>query len=299
MTDIVKYEQGLISNIDDAARAAKAMALSGYFSDAREIPQAMVKIMAGHEMGFGPFASMNGIHVIKGKLGVGANLMAAAVKSNPRYDYRVRKMDDTTVVIEFFQDGESIGESSFTIADAKKAGTQNLDKFPRNMLFARAMSNGVRWFCPDVFAGNAVYTPDELGATVDGDGEIVDGTAYEVSSEEPQKPTPADVVTEAKRFTSSAKPSSTPQRGSDTSKEYDDATWPKFQRSVLKSFPYFKHDAHVVNTLKGAGMEAPWTNWNEAIAKDCWNYLAAYAAENAEVETDQSDDTAPFEQAGE
>jgi hypothetical protein len=36
------------------------------------------------------------------------------------------------------------------------------------MLFARAMSNGARWYCPDVFAGPA-YTPDELGADVDGE----------------------------------------------------------------------------------------------------------------------------------
>src|SRR5574339_232881 len=53
-----------------------------------------------------------------------------------------------------------IGNYTFTIEDAKKAGTKNLDKFPRNMLFARAISNGVKWFCPDVFAG-PVYTPEE------------------------------------------------------------------------------------------------------------------------------------------
>jgi hypothetical protein len=40
-----------------------------------------VKVLAGRELGFGPFASVNGIHVIKGKPGiVSANLMAAAVK---------------------------------------------------------------------------------------------------------------------------------------------------------------------------------------------------------------------------
>ena len=181
MAEIVKYNgTGLVSTFDEASRAAKAMAQSGYFQDARDVAQAMVKVLAGSEMGFGPFASMTGIHVIKGKPSVGANLMAAKVKSNPRYDYRVRQMDDTAVVIEFFQDGESIGQSSFTAQDAKKAGTQNLDKFPRNMLFARAMSNGVRWFCPDVFEGNAVYTPDELGATVDDNGDVIDVPVVEV-----------------------------------------------------------------------------------------------------------------------
>jgi hypothetical protein len=42
------------------------------------------------------------------------------------------------------------------------------------MLFARAMSNGVKWFCPDVFNGNAVYVPEELGANVDADGNVID-----------------------------------------------------------------------------------------------------------------------------
>jgi hypothetical protein len=42
------------------------------------------------------------------------------------------------------------------------------------MLFARAMSNGAKWHTPDVFAGNPVYTADELGATVDGEtGEVI------------------------------------------------------------------------------------------------------------------------------
>jgi len=182
MTDeLARVERGgLVSSFEDAARAAKAMAQSKYFSDADDVSKAMVKILAGHEMGFGAFASMSGIHVIKGKPSIGANLMAAAVKSHPRYDYRVRKMQDDVVALEFFERGESVGMSEFTEADAQKAGTQNMGKFARNMLFARAMSNGVKWYAPDVFNGSAVYTPDELGATVDGDGQYVDAQAHDI-----------------------------------------------------------------------------------------------------------------------
>jgi hypothetical protein len=35
-------------------------------------------------------------------------------------------------------------------------------KFPRNMLFARAMSNGVKWYCPDVTSGVTVYSEGEI-----------------------------------------------------------------------------------------------------------------------------------------
>jgi hypothetical protein len=40
-----------------------------------------------------------------------------------------------------------------------------MDKFPANMLFARAISNGVKWFTPDVFQG-PVYVPEEMGGVV-------------------------------------------------------------------------------------------------------------------------------------
>jgi hypothetical protein len=148
---------------DETEKIATAMVKSGYFQDSREVSQAIVKILAGREMGFGAFASMTGVYIISGRPSIGANLMASAVKRSGRYDYRVIEMTDTACDIEYLQAGKTIGHSRFTIEDAKRAGTKNLDKFPRNMLFARAMSNGVRWFCPDVFDGAPVYTPEELG----------------------------------------------------------------------------------------------------------------------------------------
>jgi len=183
--DLVVKDGGMINSFGDVERIGKAMASSGYFKDAMQAAQAAVKILAGQEMGIGPFASMTGIHVIKGKPSIGANLMASAVKAHPKYDYRVKQIDNAGCVIMFYENGEELGESSFSAQDAKAAGTQNLGKFPRNMLFARAMSNGIKWFCPDVFVGNTVYTPDELGGISDtskpelstrATGEIVDVT---------------------------------------------------------------------------------------------------------------------------
>ena len=177
-TSIVKTSGQIIQSVDDLSRIGKMMAVSGYFTDARDAAQASVKIMAGMEMGFGAFASMTGIYIISGKPSVGANLMASAVKANPKYDYRVREHNNNVCKIEFFErvDGkwDSVGVSDFSIEDARKAGVKNLDKFARNMLFARAMSNGIRWFCPDVFAGNPTYTPEELGAVVDDEGNVTE-----------------------------------------------------------------------------------------------------------------------------
>ena len=176
--DIVPYSQNnLISSYVDVEKAAKAMAGSGFFSDTRQVSQAIVKIMAGAELGVGAFASMTGVNIIQGKPAFSANLMAAAVKRSGRYNYIVTTMTEKECSIEFMEkfDGKwrTSGVSTFTLEDAKKAGTKNLDKFARNMLFARAMSNGVRWYCPDVMNGAPAYTPEEMGADVDQDGNVI------------------------------------------------------------------------------------------------------------------------------
>lgn len=140
---------------------AKTFAESGMFTDAKGMAQAFVKIQAGQEIGIPPFAAMSGIHIIQGKPTLGAGLIASAVKGSGKYDYRVKEMSDKVCSIDFLHGSEIIGNSSFTIEDAKKALTKNIDKFPKNMLFARAISNGVKWFCPDVFSG-PVYVPEEM-----------------------------------------------------------------------------------------------------------------------------------------
>jgi len=181
----------IIRNMDDVGRAAKAMAVSNYFADAKDAHQAVVKILAGHEMGFGAFASMTGIHIISGKPAIGSNLIAAAIKRHPLYNFKVAKFDDKVCHLDFYEnwDGkwEKIGESIFTMTDAQTAGLLNnpsWKKYPKNMLYARAISNGARWYCPDIFGGAPTYTPEELGATVDEDENVIDAEIIEPQPEQ-------------------------------------------------------------------------------------------------------------------
>lgn len=178
-----------VTSMDDMT-LGQMLARSGYFQDARDAAQAIVKVLAGRELGLGPIASMTGIYVVKGRVTLSANLIAAAIKRSGRYNYRVRRMDDHGCEIEFFEGRESIGVSTFTVDDAKNASLlsgDNWKKFPRNMYFARAMSNGAKWFTPDVFAG-PVYTPDELGAGVNEEGEVIDTPSPPTITEEPAPP---------------------------------------------------------------------------------------------------------------
>lgn len=189
--------------LETIQRTAKLLAASGYFGTSQDgivgMAQVAAKILAGRELGFGPFASVNGIHIISGKPTVGANLMAAAVRAHPRYDYRVKQLSETVCELEFFDGGKLAGISRFTAEDAaaaelstgKNAGTWK--KFARNMLFARAISNGVRWYAPDIFSGNAVYVPEELGAEVDGDGDVIEATPRIVESRIAERPERVEV----------------------------------------------------------------------------------------------------------
>jgi hypothetical protein len=181
MNALVQYR-----DFDEVQRVSKAMVASGYFKDAADVAKAITKIMAGQEMGLGPFSSMTGIHIIKGKPVLGANLIATLIKNDPRYDYRILKLDNDGCSIAFFENGKQVGESGFTADDAKAAGLagDNWRKFPRNMYFARAISNGAKWYTPGVFGGSPVYTPDELGADIDEDGYV---TVVDV---EPEPPSP-------------------------------------------------------------------------------------------------------------
>jgi hypothetical protein len=164
----------------------QTMAKSGMFPDVTDSAKALVKILAGKEIGVTPFQAMTNIHIIQGKATMGANLMAAKVKGSGKYDYRITKLDSAACTIAFKQrvgvgalgqGWEDLGEFTYNIEDAKRAGLvksgSSWEKYPQNMLFARAISSGVRIYCPDVFNGNLVYVPEELGAQVDEDGEPV------------------------------------------------------------------------------------------------------------------------------
>lgn len=165
MSNIVKHQATPIipTNLEDLQRLARMCAESGFFQDARQLAQACVKIAAGAEYGLPPVVSMTGINVIKGRVTLSANTMAAIMK---RAGYKLKTRFDgeqSCAITVIDPDGEELGVSSFSMDDARKAGLggDNWKKFPRNMLFARAVSNAARWFAPEVLTG--AITPEELG----------------------------------------------------------------------------------------------------------------------------------------
>jgi hypothetical protein len=169
MTDIVRYQPPTPVSTEELGtlmQVAGALAKSGLFKDTRQAEQAVAKVLVGRDLGLSPTEAMMGIHIVEGKPELSASLQASFVKRTPGYDYRVLEHTDQACEIAFYRDGEEIGRSRFTIEDARRAGLagRNVWKsYPRNMLFARTMSNGVAFHCPEVTGGIRVYHEGEIG----------------------------------------------------------------------------------------------------------------------------------------
>ena len=165
----------LVAHAGEFNSIAKTFADSGLFTDVKGQAQCFVKIMAGAEMGIPPFTAMNSFHIISGKTTMTANAIAARVKASKRYDYRIAEKSNTRCVIDFYENGQKVHSEVWDTQRARAAGTKNMDKFPDAMLFARALTAGARAVCPDVVG--QYYTPEEMGAPVDDEGNYVDSTA--------------------------------------------------------------------------------------------------------------------------
>lgn len=164
----------VLTSFEEISKWAKVFVESKMFTDSSDLAKCIVKVQAGAEMGLKPFQSMNNLHIINGKICTSALVVGDMIKRSHRYTFRVLKIDNTGCIIRFFEKTggkwDCIGDSEFTREHAVKAGTKNLEKFARNMFYARAITNGARWYTPDVFGG-AIYTPDELDSTIEVDEE--------------------------------------------------------------------------------------------------------------------------------
>jgi hypothetical protein len=159
-----------VQSVDDLARLARVFAASGLFGRAgnqeTQVAECAIRLMAGMEAGFSPFASATGVHIINGRPAFSANLLAQAVRRHPDYDYRVLEKTAQLCRIRFLSRGELLGEELFTIEMAERAGllkNPTWRSYPEAMLFSRALTAGMRTHCPDALGGHPAYTPEELG----------------------------------------------------------------------------------------------------------------------------------------
>ena len=143
---------------------AQACFESHMFTDLKTAAQAIVKMQAGNELGLPPIYSLQRLYMAEGKLGMSAETMGALIKRSGKYNYMVKEHTDQKCTIIFYENGQEVYPSTFTMADAQRANLVKPNsgwvKYPRALLFSRALSQGARIVAPDALGG--AYTLEEL-----------------------------------------------------------------------------------------------------------------------------------------
>lgn len=186
----------IISSVQSAdwpmiERMGGVLAKSGLATNTRTPEQAIVKIWFGRELGLSAVMSVQDIHFIDGKPTVGINIMQALL-ARGGVTWSVKETDGGCEIV-FSRPGWKDMAVEFTDADAKAAGLSgksNWQKFRSAMLYARCFAKGARRIGSDLLNG-CCYTPEELGAEVDDDGDIVPPKSVEsVTIAPPQRTKP-------------------------------------------------------------------------------------------------------------
>lgn len=182
-------------DLAEIRNVATALAASGIFKDASQANIAFAKILAGQEIGLTPFKAMQELSFINGRPSLSASAKAAAIKSHPKYDYKVVELDDKHCILEFFEWNKSVGKVEFNEEMAKTGGEYNRNPnyktHPDDMYFAGALRKGQRRHAPDALNGVATYDREEL---IIDESDVVDVTSPK--REVPAMPANGDWVQE-------------------------------------------------------------------------------------------------------
>ena len=157
-------------DIDSDIRLANALAQSGFYKDIRDAAAGVVKLRIARELGLG-LRGISDVHIVEGKPTLSYQAILGMVRAytgplgTDRYSFKYLRRDEECVEIEWTINGEVIGTSKCDTEDAKRMGLSGRgtwQKYPRQMRTARAVTEGVNAFMPEVIGGS-IYTPEELG----------------------------------------------------------------------------------------------------------------------------------------
>lgn len=169
MNAIVRNDPYTPSNMAEAEQLSIRLAQSALLPDGlRGKPgDVLVTLITGHELGLSPMQAIRGLHVVKGRAVMSADLAVALTKRHPSCRYfRVVASDDKAATYETLREGDpEPTRMTFTAEQAKQAGLggDNWRKYPAAMLRARCSLALARAVYSDIMLG--VYDPDELGVS--------------------------------------------------------------------------------------------------------------------------------------
>jgi hypothetical protein len=154
---------------------------SGFLpSSIRKPAQAIAIMLKGREMGIPPMQAFAHIHIINGKPCISAELMMALIfKHVPGARIHIQETTADICRIAVNRPGHPATMFTFSMEDARKAdllGKSVWKQYTRAMLRSRCVSEMARAVFPDALMGCS-YTPEEMGAPVDDDGNVVEDSA--------------------------------------------------------------------------------------------------------------------------
>ncbi len=143
--------------LDEAFRVSQAIAASGLAPRGLEKPeQIMVAIMAGAELGFAPFQSLQSFAVVNGRPTLWGDGLVAVVRRNGCTIREWHEGETAFCEVTRPDTGETI-QRHFSQADAAKAGlagkTGPWQQYPQRMRAMRARAWAVRDGCADMLRG--------------------------------------------------------------------------------------------------------------------------------------------------
>lgn len=201
---IVERKENKGLSILEDKQIAQAFFDSGIFKDVKSAAQALVKIIAGREQGLSPIQSMTAVYILDDKICYLTKVFTAKIKKTKIFDYKVKTSTEELCTIEFYENKQLLGSSSYSIKQAAKAGLVNRDnwrKYPQSMLYNRAVSIGMKMFMPQILDGVNLYEDfDELPGIKQSNAINVDMETGEVTPvqepvvEEDKKSVQAEVV---------------------------------------------------------------------------------------------------------
>jgi hypothetical protein len=149
-------------------QVAEALVGSGFLPQSVNSAQkAVAIILAGRELGIGPWQALQTINVIQGKPTVSPQLMLALINASGQLEDIAIEGDAKGCIVSMKRKGRQVHVETFSFEDAVKLGLSKKDNYtkqPAIMLRWRAVAACARVVFPDVILG--LYTPDEMGADV-------------------------------------------------------------------------------------------------------------------------------------
>lgn len=184
MTEIAHRAQGQTAlttqamTIDEKIRYAQCLAEGSLLpkSYQRNPGNMLIAIEMGESLGIRPMQAVWDVHIIEGKPSASSSLISMLVR-RAGHKLRVRGDDvSATAEITRSDDPDFTYSVTWDMGRARNAGVTGKDnwkKYPAAMLKARAVTEVARDACQDALMG-VKYTPEELGAVVDEEGNVVD-----------------------------------------------------------------------------------------------------------------------------